>query len=201
MKTAAVYYSDNSISERLRSVCMQQLMTALPPGVELVRILQSSRAIRGHVNLFINILCGISQTDADIIFLVEHDVLYPEGYFSTNGEQAKCDFIYTKPGFFLDENGYYPRHGFPLSSLSACREQLVEFCQRQLHTLLSGEPILWAEPYAGDYHIKVRHLDRAFIDIRHRANFTGDRHAKTIFQQIDYWPTAAVMWSKIKEEV
>ena len=200
MKKAAVYYSDKSITERLRSLCLDQLQSALPPGVDLIKIMQSSRAVRGHISLFINILCGIGQSDADYIYLAEHDVLYPAGYFTEGPEWLECDFVYAQPGYYLNATGYYIRNGLPLSCLSGRRESLVKFCLMQLVRLLSNRSIISSEPSPKDWHIKIRQLDHPFIDIRHNSNFTGSRQGKHLFQQIDYWPEAAIMWLKTKED-
>jgi len=201
MKTAVVYYSDKSISPQLKNTCLSQLLSVVPPEVELIMINQAARADRNLISLFLNILCGISQTEGDYIYLAEHDVLYPQGYFMPITDWQGQDFTFTQPGYFLNESGYYKRTGLPLSSLMGKREAMVKFCEMKLLTLLLKGQVRSCEPTPAQWHIKIRRIENPFIDIRHSSNFTGNRHGKTIMQEIEYWPKAASIWKQIKGTV
>lgn len=200
MKTAVIYYSDNNISENIKTICLRQLITVIPPGVELVQINQHPSAKRCVLNLYVNILCGINQTDADYIYLAEHDVLYPHDYFVPMTDHKPFDFVFQRPGCFLDEKGYHPRGNYPLSSLMGTRQAMSRFCAMQMQKIMSPEGIRTCEPSPDEWHIKTLQTDHPYIDIRHGKNFTGDRESSICIQQIVYWPDAAVMWKKLTGE-
>lgn len=201
MSTAIIYYTDNSIPEHLQTYCFINLVKVISHEHKIVLIDQKPRANRLLLNMFVNILCGVNQTDADFIFLAEHDVLYPEGYFKIRlgSEDESWDFQFTRTGYYLDQAGYYKRQGFPLSSILARRPPLIEFCRSKIKMLLNEQDIMWSEPTPDAWHIKTRDTENPYVDIRHGNNFTGMRNGKTILQTIPYWPPASELWAKLKE--
>ena len=199
MNTAVIYYSDNSISDILKKICLQKLTEVIPGSISFWTFMQSPKAPRCMVNLYLKIACAVTMSNADYFYLAEHDVLYPEGYFVPVDDETDWDFQFTKGGYYLDETGYFKRPGRPLSSMLARREALISFCLIQLRTLLNGDKITWAEPQPDDWHIKTRTVPNPYIDIRHGANFTGARRGKVTLQSIPYWPPASELWAKLKE--
>lgn len=104
-----VYYTDNSINEEILDVVQKQLLhcanghelvsASLKPidfGKNVVLDLQ-----RGHLAMFKQILAALEASTADIVFFVEHDVLYPKEHF---------DFIPPKQDvFYYDLNWWKVR--------------------------------------------------------------------------------------------
>lgn len=198
MKSAVIYYSESNLDSRIRDACYENLLHEVPGHWDIITIKQQSRIQRSIYQMYVNILCGVGQTDADYIYLAEHDVLYPKGYFEEHHELQKWHFRYTKPGYYLSANGYSERTGAPLSSFICERDALERFCRLQILFIGQHCRIKQSEPEPNTWIISRRVLPIPYIDIRHGKNHTGNRNASDYVEHIhDYWPKAKQLWNQI----
>ena len=84
-----VWYTDNRLDPRIMTACQQQLLNSVN-GHRIVSVslqpLEFGENIhlpleRGYLTLFRQILAGLEASTADVIFLAEHDCLYPPEHF------------------------------------------------------------------------------------------------------------------------
>jgi hypothetical protein len=88
MKKGIVYYTDNSCEERIVLVCRRQIQRCTDMPITSVShypidfgtniVVSFPRAV---LSIFKQILIGLKHTDADVVFLLEHDMLYPPEHF------------------------------------------------------------------------------------------------------------------------
>lgn len=98
-----VYYTDNRLDPLIAQACQRQL-DAAAGGRQIVSVSLQPLAWaenivlpleRGYLTMFRQILAGIEASRADVIFLAEHDVLYPRRIL-TLFRRARMSFITTK---------------------------------------------------------------------------------------------------------
>jgi len=103
-----VYYTDNHGDQNLLQVCRDQTLRCMEiHGHPIVSVSQKPIDFgknivmdleRAVLSIFKQILRGCEESDADIIFLLEHDLLYHPSHF---------DFMpYDKKTFFYDQHRY-----------------------------------------------------------------------------------------------
>jgi len=90
MKKGVVYITDNNADSYLLEVCRKNLLRCVD-GLDLVSVSQQpldfgkniviSGLDREPYSIFKQILTGIESTDADFIFIAEHDILYHPSHF------------------------------------------------------------------------------------------------------------------------
>ncbi len=90
MKKTIVYYTDNNIDEQLRAAVAKQLVHAagnIPivsvswEPVDLGKNMVVGKLCRSEDTMRRQIVIGVRNTDADVIYLAEHDVLYHRSHF------------------------------------------------------------------------------------------------------------------------
>ena len=105
-----VYYTDNHCDELILQACRKQLMRAVN-GFELVSVSQTPLDFgknivmnlqRSKESMFRQILKGLEESTADVIFLAEHDLLYHPSHF---------DFMPER-----DDTFYYDRNRWAVCS-------------------------------------------------------------------------------------
>ena len=200
---AMVYYTDNRLDPAIMTACQRQLGRCRN-GCELVVVSLSpivygwgdKRIVfegeRSVLTMFRQILAGIEASTADIIYLIEHDVLYHPSHF---------DFVPPKRDtFYYDENSWhvFADDGMALfynvqkvSMLVAYRELLLEHyrtrvarVEKEGFTLRLGyEPGNHPFPRGVDMHGHESYWAQgASIDIRHKQTLTHNRRRKDQFR-------------------
>jgi hypothetical protein len=97
-----VYYSDCRGDEAILKAAQRQLVRAVnghtivavtlgPVDVGDIRVILANRT-RSYLTMFRQILAGLEMSDADVIFLAEHDVLYHTSHFDFTPPRA--DLVY-----------------------------------------------------------------------------------------------------------
>lgn len=97
MKKYIIYYTDNHIDESLRIAVAKQLVRAAG-GIPIISVSQKpielglniliEKIPRCDSSIFKQIVIGTDASDADIIYLAEHDVLYHPSHFEfTPGQE------------------------------------------------------------------------------------------------------------------
>jgi len=191
---AIVWYSDNCLPIKFAKRCQRQLLRAAGDipifSVTLKPMPNFGNNIclpleRGKLAMFRQILAGLKASDADIIFLCEHDVMYSAEHFSFTPPRDDC--------FYYDQSVWRVREadGFAVaydhdstSMLCAYRELLVkEYTERVRRVAAEGF-------HGNGYEPGTRSIARggysdspsdrwaaavASLDIRHEGNLTASR--------------------------
>ena len=131
-----IYYTDNLVEPKIANLCREQLMklegsklpiisVSLKPiefGVNYVLPLE-----RGLLTMTKQILKGLQESTADVIFFCEHDVLYDPSHFNFTPER-KDVYYYNMNSWMLrshDGHALYYDHK-SLSGICAYRETLLK---------------------------------------------------------------------------
>lgn len=181
MKKAIIYYTDNNLQNSLAKRCRKILLDN-SQRIEIIAVSQKpikypenfglnicvGRIGRSHLNLYSQILIGLQNTNADIVYMAEHDVLYtpyhydfiPEKndvfYYNTN-----CWFVNWKDG---DSNkGKYTSPWInrkATSQLVCYRELLIDHLKQRIDILKHGWEIRKGQSGACEPGVND---DKAFI--------------------------------------
>jgi len=186
MNSTIIYTTDGKLNPQIRDFCFEHLKTNAPKEISIVKVENDEGEERSHAALYGNILAGIDAAKTKFVFLVEHDVLYPEGYFDVKDSPK---LSYSKDVIYLSEKGFSKRRlsSGPLSTFAGDKTILKEAIQAKL---AKGEKLKFAEPGIDDEFAELvtfRNVKGCIIDIRHGGNFTGDRKAKKYLDKVPYW--------------
>jgi hypothetical protein len=200
IKKGLVYYTDNLLDERIMAACQARL-NRYRNGWDLVSVslrpMEFGRNIhlaleRGHLAMFRQILAGLEAVDADVVYLVEHDMLYHESHFEFVPPREDV-YYYNENTWKVDaESGqalfYYCKQ---TSGLVAWRALLVEHYRRRVAKVeaegydrnMGYEPGTHRPPRGVDDHRAERFMSRhPNIDIRHGSNWTRNRWRQDQFR-------------------
>lgn len=198
-----VYYTDNKLDKELMVACQKQIKKGIKEkhivSVSLEPIKFGADNIvmvgleRGYLTMAKQILKGLEASEADIIFLCEHDVLYHPSHF--NFVPPKKDRYYYNTNVWRvrlsDGHALYTEGLQQLSGLVAYKELLVEHFRKRVEriqaegysTKIGFEPgthnreeridDIKAESYKSEY---------PNLDIRHDKNLTPSRWRKEEFR-------------------
>lgn len=209
-----VYYSDGHAPENILRSCRDQIK-ACCNGHDLVSVCLNPvdfgrsfhyEAERGYLTMFRQILKGIEESTADVLFLVEHDVYYHPSHF---------DFIPPREDtFYYDENVWHIRandghalfyNHMSTSMLCARRDLLLRHYQLRVAKVekegftryFGFEPGSHKPPRGCDDYGREPYLAQfPSLDIRHSENLTSNRWRKDQFrnqQQLYAW-TEKKVW-------
>ena len=181
MKKSIIYYTDNNLQYRLARRCRQILMDNCG-DIPIISVSQKpiyspedfstnicvGKIGRSHLNLYKQIVTGCKATDADIVYLAEHDVCYSPEHFTF--EPIEDDiFYYNINCWFVNwkENdkhkGLYSspwgnRHA--TSQLVCNREFLIDHLSQRIQRLEEGWTIRKGQSGACEPGVND---DKAFI--------------------------------------
>lgn len=199
-KTGIVYYTDNRLSEDIDAAVKRQLQKCCNGHVLVSVSLKPIKfgnnivldAQRGYLTMFQQILTGIENCNADIIFLAEHDVLYHPSHF---------EFVPVhKDRFYYDENIWNVDYETgkalfyrvrKVSQLCAYRELLLKHYRRRVE-LVERNGFTRRMGFEPGTHRRNERVDDTTyetyfseypsIDIRHSHNMTQNRWRKDQFR-------------------
>lgn len=202
-RAGVVYYTDNRCEERIAQVCRDNLAVIRDAKkMHLVCVSQwpvrefglpiVMRLPRNSVSMFTQILAGVRACKQEIVYLVEHDVLYHPSHF---------DFIPPeREKFYYDRNRWQvcARTGKALFRLTKCTSLCVAYRETMLKHFESLLALIDERGYsrrkmgfapgthriAGLRHCGTGHYMAEWpsIDIRHSNNFTPNRWRKEEFR-------------------
>lgn len=199
MKKGLVYYTDNRPDPFILDVVRKQIKKCVDWPIVSVTLKPTDfgknivlNLERGYLTMFKQILTGIQNSDADILYFVEHDVLYNPSHFIF--EPPKCDVFYynenrwmvhAKTGHAL----FY--HAMSTSHLCAYKELLLEHYTKRVERVekegftykLGFEPGNHPYPRGVDYYTRETWFSEfPNIDLRHDKNLTASRWTKDGFR-------------------
>jgi len=195
-----VYYTDNQLEDFIEVAVQRQLDTARK-GIELISVSLKPMYFgknfcvdgeRGYLTMFQQILLGLEQSSADIVFLTEHDILYHPSHF---------DFIPPRDDiYYYNENTwkvdaydgravfYYTKQ---TSGCCAYRKLLVQHYRARVERVaregfsrsMGFEPGCHILPRGVDNFVAERYMSEVpNIDIRHKGNLTHTRWRQDQFR-------------------
>jgi len=195
-----IYITDNALKPSIQKCCQEQLRKAARE-IPIISISQKpipfgrnicigTKFGRHQKTIFKQIDCGLDFCSSEVLFIAEHDVLYPEEYFDF--EPQKKDVIYYQgPRRLLNYEGYGDKMATgPLSCCCGHRQILKEAFQSRKEETENGKFFSRPEPGATTTDPwRTEKIDKEFpvLDIRHGNNFTGYRECKTHETHIPYW--------------
>ena len=193
----AVYYSHNRGPKAVLDLCRENLLECVrAAGGQAVAatwepvtgfaknvIMEAPHA--NHAQVYKQILAGIAEAKAEVIFLCEHDVLYSTGYFeqmlASVQEKAgplNAMIFYNDNVWHLDWRGFYKARSDVFRFLSNCvayKASLVPAIEAKLEESIKKGSPLHAEPRGETCPVERVSSDDPTVDIRHGGNFTGPR--------------------------
>jgi len=219
MKKEIVYFTDNRCEERIVDVCRRQILRCT--DIPIVSVSHYSIDFgknivvdlpRATKSLFQQILIGVEESKADVIYLCEHDVLYSPSHFDAVPYNSK--FFYNLNRWAIDwktGQALY-RYSCCTSLCMARRESLLRHFsallkviesgkyRRSRHGFAPGTHGISGVPYIGKRTFKSK---QPCIDIRHATNFTPNRWKKEEFNSkhsIKWWEESDSIpkWGKTK---
>lgn len=201
MTKGLVYYTNNAPEEKILLACQAQLNRCMKIhkfpvisvsqkpvnfGINFVMDLKSS-----VLSMFKQILKGLKECKTDIIFLIEHDVLYhpshfdftpqKEDHFYYNRNEWRVSSVTGKAVFYLHND---------VSQLCARRNLLLEHYTKVLEVAEKGEfqhSFGFSPPKGLPKELQTKHYgtymsEVANLDIRHPNAFTRQRMDKSQFR-------------------
>lgn len=195
-----VYYSDGHARPEILKAVQRQLL-ACCNGHDLVSVTLvpmdfgrnfRMEAERGYLTMFEQILRGIEESRAEVLFLVEHDVYYHPSHFEFMPPR-KDQFYYDENVWHVDvrnNNALFYNH-MSTSMLVAYRSLLLEHYRLRVDKVrkegfsrsFGFEPGSHKPPRGCDYYGREPFF-AAFpsLDIRHDQNLTPNRWRKDQFR-------------------
>ena len=147
---------------------------------------------RGYLAMFKQILAGLEMSDADVIFLAEHDVLYHPSHFDFTPPDASLVY-YNENVWKVDQETGRALHYAcrQTSGLCAYRSVLLEHYRKRVELVkehgfsrkMGFEPGTHGRPERVDLlHSEAWMSPKPNIDIRHKHNLTPSRWRKDQFR-------------------
>ena len=199
-----LYYTDNRLAQPIADAVRTQL-ARVRNGHELVSVsLQPLDfgdnivldAERGVETMFRQILAGLEAMTCDVVFFVEHDVLYHPSHFDFTPPRRDC-FYYNQNVWKVDaKTGRALFHYVnQTSGLCAYRELLLEHYRKRVKLVeergfsrrMGFEPGTHNRAErVDDYKAERWMSEQPNIDIRHRHNLTPSRWRRDQFRNQKY---------------
>ncbi len=194
----ALFYSNDLAGSTIVEYCLRRLAAQVAGPGELITVtwrplpslgphhvrLEWPEREASHRTLFRQILAGLDRASHELVFLCEHDVLYPEDYFcEMAGPACEHGIVANRHVIHLSPAGFFPadRSINFLSNIAGCRPRLQSMIGGKLAELSAGK-LVFAEPQGNQ--IPVVFSSKPVVDIRHGRNLTGMR-ASARYSQSD----------------
>jgi len=196
-----VYYTDNQCEERIASTVRKQILKSCN-GYQLVSVSQYPISFgenivfpesRSVLTMFKQILRGLEEINTDIVFLVEHDVLYHPSHFEFTPPE-KDKYYYNVNTWKLNAKDGQALHYYTqqVSGLCAYRELLLEHYRKRIDRV-EKEGFTRKIGFEPGNHPYPRGIDKVGfedwrseypnVDIRHGKNLSGVRFDKKQFRR------------------
>lgn len=202
MTKGLVYYTDHSASDKILLACQKQLKRCMEiwkfpiisvsqKPINFGQNFTMNKMEKSVISMYKQILKGLAECKTDVVFFVEHDVLYHPSHFDFIPERAD-HFYYNRNEWHVSsitgKTVFYQHNN--TTELSAFRETLIPHIKRAIevntpsfHASYGVAPPRGIPPeerkgkYAGTYMSKVPN-----IDIRHPNTLSRPRMTKEEFR-------------------
>lgn len=206
-----VYYTDNQCNEKILNTVRKNLLNVCN-GKKIISVSLAPidfgqnivlPLIRGYLTMYKQILVGVEAIDTDIIFLIEHDVIYPKCHFDFT--PLKKDVFYYNVNWWLvrsSDGQAVTFNAIKVSGLCTYKELLVEHYRERVKRIskrftnrMGFEPGLHRFPRGVDnYDVETWRSEFPYLDIRHGENLSPSqprfecRHeGYTIADEVPFW--------------
>lgn len=200
LSKGCVYYTDSRLDDKIATAVRNQIESCCH-GYDIVSVslkpLTFGRNFvqegeRGYLTMFKQILKGLEECQADIVFLTEHDVIYHKSHFDFVPPRDDI-FYYNENTWKVDSRSgqavfYYTKQ---TSGCCAYRKLLVEHYRKRVERVekegftrrMGFEPGCHQFPRGVDHYTAERWMSETpNIDIRHTTNLTQSRWSKGQFR-------------------
>ncbi len=198
-----LYYTDNRLDNKIDNAVRSQVIKCAKAcgAVEIISV--SLKPIdfgtnvvlpleRGYLTMFKQQFAGIEAATADVLFMVEHDILYNPSHFSYIPPREDV-FYYNQNRWHVDAKSGHALfyHAESVSQMCAYRKLLLEHYRTRVERVeregftrrLGFEPGNHPFPRGVDFYTRdVYWSDIPNIDIRHSYNLTWSRWKKEQFR-------------------
>ena len=187
-----LYFTDNQLNVKLAKKVQRQLKhLSKELNMELVtstlKPMDMGKNIvnegkRGYLTMFKQILAGLEAMDSDIVYLVEHDVLYPKEHFTEFTPPEKDKVYYDQNWWKVYPDGSaFHWDADQVSGLCAYRDVLLDFYRKRVAEFSEDNFDRRFEPFSRQgsqsWKASVPH-----IDVRHGANLTKGKRSLDDFR-------------------
>ena len=191
-----VYYTDNRCEERITNIVRRQLEN-IANGWPIVSVSQYPIEFgdnivmalpRGALTMFKQILAGLRAVEADVVFLVEHDVIYHPSHFDFWPPRADT-FYYNENTYKVDAKTGQALFHYTKQTSGVCayRNLLLEHYEKRVARVekdgftrrMGFEPGTHRTPRGVDDYPAERYMSKfPNVDVRHGSNLTANRFSK-----------------------
>lgn len=172
-----IYYTDNELSPKLEKIVQKTILdSGLPIVSASLKPIDFGKNInidrkRGSETYFIQILSALKESESDVIFFCEHDVLYHPSHFKFTPEDNS--FYYNRNWYKVRKDGTVVTwEADQVSGLCVYRDVAIEFYKKRLENF--GNFDRKYEPMSGKGS-KNWYSDYPNIDVRHDKNLTKSK--------------------------
>lgn len=210
-----VYYTDNQLDPTIMSACMNQLKKAYIDEKQIISVSHKPLELGHNIvmnlpresgSIFKQVLAGLQKATADVIYLVEHDILYHSSHFDFIPEY-RDRFYYNLNFWFVDvRTGHCLKHfSRNPSFLVAYRELLLKYYRRMVQTIdkrgfhlseMGYTPGARRIEGVGNFRTENWESEHPNVDLReHGTNWTPKKWNKEEFR--NEYPTQG--WTEAEE--
>mgnify|MGYP001559329555 CR=1 FL=1 len=207
-----VFYTDNQLKVRIAHQVQKQLRhISHDTGIPIVNVSLKPMGHfgtknihlpleRGYLTMFKQILAGLEASDAEVIFLCEHDVLYHSSHFDFTPPQ-KGKFYYNRNFWKLRVEDGHALHydADQVNGLCTYRKLLIAEYEKRVRYVKKHGYIrsMGFEPGTHDKGSAFWKSALPNIDIRHTGNLTKNRWSIDEFRN----KKSATNWMETDDEI
>ena len=220
VKRGIVYYTDNCLNMKLAKTVRKQIEKS---GLPIVSVSLKPTKFgnnfvineeRGYKTMYRQILKGLEESDADIIYFCEHDVLYHQDHFKFVPKDKETWYYNGNYWMLRNSDGFAIHYDVsPLSGLVVYRESAIKHLKERL-ALIEKKGFgyyMGFEPFTHhrikwDYqcNFEIFTPPNPNIDVAHEGNLTKKRWTQDKFiRKPKFWEESNIDkipgWPNLKE--
>lgn len=178
----AIYSTENRLDLKIAEACRKQLRESFDGEIVSVSLkpvdFGDKRIVlpleRGYLTMFKQFLAGLEASTADIIFMTEHDVLYPKEHFDFIPPE-KDKFYYDLSWWKIGKRDIAVHwDAIQVSGMCAYRGLLIDFYKERIKTFDKDNFDRKFEPTVNT-EFETWRAPIPHIDIRHQTNTTYNK--------------------------
>jgi glycosyltransferase involved in cell wall biosynthesis len=194
-----VYYTDNRCEDRILKICQAQMLSVFKHPIISVSLMPidfgtniTLNLQRGYLTMFKQILLGLETIKADVVYLLEHDILYHPSHFDFVPPE-KDVFYYNQNVWKVNAKDGQALFYFAKQTAQVCgyRDLFIEHYRNRVKKVeqegfrrsMGFEPGTHKPPRGFDHFESDTFMSKyPNIDIRHTTNLTANRFKRTQFR-------------------